>query len=362
MGTYPPRACGIATFTQDLLRSSRKFLGKDISCKVATTNLSPLDHHTYPPEVKWEIAQENQQEYQDLATTLDNNPLISGVIVQHEYGIYGGQEGEYLLSFIENCHKPLLVTLHTVLPNPSPKMKEVTSRIIKRADTIVVLTQSSRKILIDTYPFSLDKIYVIPHGIHYTEFSTTQKAKKKLKLSSSTVLSTFGLLSRGKGIEYVIKALPKIVKKHPSILYLILGETHPAVRREEGEKYRLELAQLVSDLELKKHVKFYAQYLNLDDLLEFLQATDIYISTSINPNQAVSGTLSYALGSGRAVVSTTFSQAKEIITPPKTDALFQFKIHKALAQLSMKYWPIPINFLTCTVTPTNQLDPCSRAK
>ncbi len=345
IGTYPPRACGIATFTQDLLQANRKFLGKDISCKVAAINLSPLDHHTYPPEVKWEIIQNNQSDYHDLAMSLNNNPLISGVIIQHEYGIFGGEEGEHILSFLHNCHKPILVTLHTVLPNPSPKMKQVTSAIIKRADTIVVLTQNSRRILIETYPFSLGKIYVIPHGIHHTEFSTTTKAKKKLKLTNSTVLSTFGLLSRGKGIEYVIKALPQIIQKHPSVLYLVLGETHPAVRREEGEKYRMELAQLVTDLDLKKHVKFYAQYLNLDDLLEFLQATDIYISTSINPNQAVSGTLSYALGSGRAVVSTTFSQAKEIITP-QNGRLVPIQNSKAISIAVNEILSDPNNLLT----------------
>jgi glycosyltransferase involved in cell wall biosynthesis len=315
VSTYPPRGCGIATFTQDLLQSSRQFLGTHISCKVAALNVSPLDHYIYPPEVAWEVSQENRQEYLELATTLNNNPQVAGVIVQHEYGIYGGEDGEHILAFIENCEKPLLVTLHTVLPNPERNMKEVTSRILNRADTVVVLTENSRKILSEVYPSSIGKVSVIPHGIHRTPFTTTLKPKKKLKLSHATILSTFGLLSRGKGIEYVIHALPEIIKRYPDVRYLILGETHPSVRREEGEKYRLELAELVTKLQLKEHVKFYDQYLDLDDLLEFLQATDIYISTSINPNQAVSGTLSYALGTGRAVVSTSFAQAKEIITP-----------------------------------------------
>jgi len=315
MGTYPPRECGIASFTKDLLQSSRKFLDKHISCKVAALNHTPLDHHVYPSEVQWEINQENAQEYKAFAETLNNDPLVTGVIVQHEYGIYGGKHGENILEFIEHCKKPILVTLHTVLPKPTPKMKEITSRIIKQSDIIVVLTENSRKILAKVYPFSMGKVYVIPHGIHNTDFSSTEKAKKRLKFTNSTILLTFGLLSRGKGIEYVIQALPEIIKSHPSVLYAIVGETHPAVRRKEGERYRLKLTKLILELGLTDHVKFYDQYLELDDLIEFLKATDIYISTSINPHQAVSGTLSYALGTGRAVISTAFAQAREIITP-----------------------------------------------
>lgn len=315
LGTYPPRECGIATFTQDLLRSSRQFLGSHISCKVAALNLTPLDNYIYPNEVAWQISQDHKRDYLQFAQTLNNNQLVAGVIVQHEYGIYGGEQGENVVAFLESCRKPILVTLHTVLPNPTQKMKNVTSRIIQRANIIVVLTQSSRKILEEVYPFAIGKVYVVPHGIHPTSFSTTAAAKKKLKLKEETILATFGLLSRGKGIEYVIRALPEVIKTFPSLKYLILGGTHPAVRRKEGEKYRLELSKLVTSLKLKDHVKFYDQYLDLDDLIEFLKATDIYISTSINPNQAVSGTLSYALGSGRAVISTAFAQAKEIITP-----------------------------------------------
>ena len=336
MGTYPPRECGIATFNQDLFNSSQKFLEGTVSCEVAAMNLSSLDTYIYPPEVKWKIDQDNKKEYIDLANKFNNDPQVTGVIIQHEYGIYGGKYGENILSFIQAYEKPIVVTLHTVLPNPPRKMKDITRKIIKRASMIVVLTENSKKILDNVYPESINKVHIIPHGIHPTTFSTTTMAKRKLKLEKSTVLSTFGLLSRGKGIEYVIKALPKLIKKHPSILYLILGETHPVVRRKEGESYRIELAKLVTKLKLKNHVKFYDQYLSLADLIEFLKATDIYISTSINPNQAVSGTLSYALGTGRAVISTQFAQAKEIITQD-TGRLVQIKkpkqYEKAIAQL-----------------------------
>ena len=208
----------------------------------------------------------------------------------------------------------MLVTLHTVLPHPTQKMKEVTSEIVKLARIIVVLTEQSKKIIEQLYPEASAKVFVIPHGIHPTIFETSETYKAKLELKHHIVLSTFGLLSRGKGIEYVINALPSVINTHPSILYIILGKTHPVIRRKEGEEYRIKLIKLVNKLGLQKNVKFYDQYLNLPDLFTFLKATDIYISSSTNPNQAVSGTLSYALGTGRAVISTQFAQAKEIVT------------------------------------------------
>lgn len=320
MATYPPRECGIATFTKDLLTSCQKLFDDNTIYRVAAMNLSALDTYEYPKEVVWQINQDSKLAHKTLASELNNNPNIKGTILEHEYGIFGGEEGENLLSFINVYKKPLIVTFHTVLPYPSDKMKSVTSIIINKAHKIVVLTKSSKKILETLYPQSIGKTVVIPHGVHNIEFTTTTRQKKNLKLENTIVLSTFGLLSRGKGIEYVIKALPPVVKQFPNIRYLIIGETHPVIRRAEGERYRLELIDLVTKLHLEKYVKFYDQYLDIEDLLNFLKATDIYISTSININQAVSGTLSYALGAGRASISTDFSQAKEIISA-KTGAL-----------------------------------------
>ena len=314
IATYPPRECGIATFTQDLLFAFKKMFKGSANCVVAAINLSALDTYEYPPEVEWQINENNKVEYRKLAIELNKNPNILTTIIQHEYGIFGGEEGENILTFINTYKKSLIVTLHTIIPVPSPKMNFVTKTIVKRANKIIVLTDSSRKTIESLYPDSVGKIKVIPHGIHDTPFVTSTKSKQKLKLNNKTILTTFGLLSRGKGIEYILNALPNVVKKFPDLQYLILGETHPIVRREEGESYRLELLSLVSKLNLKNHVKFFDQYLNLPDLLTFLKATDVYISTSINPHQAVSGTLSYALGTGRAVISTDFIQAREMIS------------------------------------------------
>lgn len=254
-------------------------------------------------------------DFLNLAEIVNRDVNITGVIVQHEYGIFARPEGEILLIFMQACKKPMLVTLHTVLPNPSPKMKRVTAKIIQYASNLVVLTNGSKKIIETLYPESNGKIFMVPHGIHPVKASESKEYKTKLKLDNHIILSTFGLLNQGKGIEYVLHALPAVIKKYPSVLYLILGETHPVIRRSEGEKYRFQLAQLITKLGLKNYVKFYDQYFNLPDLFEFLKATDIYISSSTNPHQAVSGTLSYALGTGRAVISTEFAQAKEILTP-----------------------------------------------
>lgn len=300
-------------------------------CKIAALNLSPLDTHKYPPEVEWSIDQNNLESFLELSKNINADTKVSGVIIQHEYGIFGGPDGAHLVSFMENCKKPMIVTLHTILPEPSLHLKEVTQSIIKLARAVIVLTNNSKSIIEDLYPESRGKVHAIPHGIHEVSESDQKEYKKKLKLEKHTVLTTFGLLSSGKGIEYVLQALPPVIKAHPEVIYLVLGETHPVVRRQEGETYRSKLAQLVIKLNLQNHVRFYDQYFNLTDLFEFLKATDIYIATSTDPNQAVSGTLSYALGTGRAVISTDFAQAKEIITS-KNGRLIPIKNSEALTQ------------------------------
>lgn len=290
-----------------------------------------MDTHKYPPEVEWNIDQNNEADFLELSKNIQTDTSISGVIIQHEYGIFGGPDGQHLVSFMESCKKPMIVTLHTILPDPSPHLKEVTQSIIKLARAVVVLTNNSKRIVEELYPDARGKVHAIPHGIHDVSESDQKSFKKRLKLEKHTVLTTFGLLSRGKGIEYVLQALPPIIKTHPEVMYLVLGETHPVVRRQEGEAYRTRLAEMVIKLNLQNHVKFYDQYFNLPDLFEFLKATDIYIATSTDPNQAVSGTLSYALGTGRAVISTDFAQAKEIITS-KNGRLVPIKNSSALTQ------------------------------
>jgi glycosyltransferase involved in cell wall biosynthesis len=313
--TFPPRECGIATFTSDLIDNFDKLYAKQEETKVVALAIDSSQKCDYPSKVIAEVLQEEPEDYKKAAEMLNAMPEVELVAVEHEYGIYGKDHGSNLLVFLDEIKKPVTVTCHTVLPNPPKEMKEVMQRIIARADRLIVMTQASKVILEEIYGAPTEKVKVISHGIHPVPFTDGTEAKKSLGLSGKKIISTFGFLSRGKGIEYGIEAMPEIVKQFPDAVYLVIGETHPVVKKREGEGYRKELEKLAKDLKIEDHVVFYDRYLATEDLLEFLEATDIYLSLSQNPDQAVSGTLSYALGAGRPVISTPFAQAKEIITP-----------------------------------------------
>lgn len=313
LSTYPPRECGIATFARDFLESI-KTIYPQVNIKVIALNKKNVNSTEYSKEVSWQIDQDDKDSFIKIAKKI-NKEKKSFVVIQHEYGIYGGNDGENLLEFMRHCKKNMCTVFHTVLPHPSDSMKKITQEIIDRSSLIQVFTKDSQKILRKNYKIRPKQIFVVPHGIHPVVFQKPEKFKEKFNILDHKVISTFGMLSRGKGIEYVIDALPQVVEKHPNILYLIIGVTHPVVKKEEGESYRLELEKKVRELNLENNVRFINQYLPTEEILSYLQATDIYISTSLSPDQAVSGTFSYAIGSGRAIVSTDFRQAKNIITP-----------------------------------------------
>ncbi|MCE5223030.1 glycosyltransferase [bacterium] len=315
LSTYSPREDGIATFTKDLLDAILLISAHQINIRVAAINPSALHRLQYPEEVSWQINPESTADYKKLALSLNNNPQVAWVIIQHEYGIFGGNAGDHLLSFTRNLNKPLLITFHTVLSRIPDELKIIQDELMNRAETIVVLTDRSRDILIHQYPDQKAKIHSIPHGIHPLPFSYPEDYKKSMKMQKTINLTTFGLLSRGKGIEYVIRSLPPVVKQFPQTIYRILGKTHPNILLREGESYRLELMKLVKELHLEHHVYFHDAFMTLQEILSYLQSTDIYIATSTDPQQAVSGTLSYALGTGRATLSTQFSQSEDFVTP-----------------------------------------------
>lgn len=317
ISTYPPRECGIATFTEDLVKSfDSLYWPREESKVVALDNSETTDSPLLYPKNKVieTIKTRNREEYARLAETLNNMSQVKLVNIQHEFGIYGGELGEYLIDFMKACKKPLVITMHTVLPSPTDKMKQVVQDLSLLSAKVVVMTETSRKILLADYGIPEIKIVMIPHGIHPLSFTDGHKEKKLLKLHGKTVISTFGLLSKGKGNEYAIEALPEVVKKFPDLLYLIIGATHPEVKKREGEVYRQSLEERVKALGLEEHVLFVNKYLSIHELLRYLEATDIYLAVPLDPHQAVSGTLSYALGAGRPVVATSFAQAKEIIT------------------------------------------------
>jgi glycosyltransferase involved in cell wall biosynthesis len=314
LSTFPPRACGIATFTQDLTNAMDNLFSPAINSYIIAMNASSTDAYRYPKKVIATIHQNKPDTYALAAQEINENDAIKILDIQHEFGIFGGDYGNYLIPFLDAIKKPIVLTFHTVLPNPDAALLSTVTEIAKRATKLIVMTQTSKDILCRDYPLNESDIHCIPHGIHPHPYTLTENKKKELGYENKTVLLTFGLLSRGKGIEYVIESLPNVVKKHPDVIYLICGMTHPSVLKKEGEEYRNQLIELTKKLGLSKHVKFYNEYLSLTHLLHFLEMTDIYISPSLNLNQAVSGTLSYAFGMGRAIISTAFMQAKELVT------------------------------------------------
>ncbi len=329
LGTFPPRECGIATFTSDLTEAFDEMYMPREECKVIAMDNS-FTAYNYSDKVLFSIKESEPEEYIAAAKKINEMAHVKLVHIQHEYGIYGGEMGSHLLYFMKEVKKPIILTMHTVLPKPIEKIKAVTIDLCKEADSIVVMTKRSQLILVQDYQVDENKIKIIPHGIHSRPYKWTIEAKAKLELSEKKVLSTFGLLSRGKGIEYAVEALPEVVKKFPDVIYLIIGVTHPSVLRTEGEAYRNELAQRINELGLSKNVIFHNRYRDTSELLQLLEATDIYLSLPLNPNQAVSGTLSYALGAGRTVVATKFAQAEEDVTS-EVGMLVDFKEPKQIA-------------------------------
>ncbi len=242
LSTYPPRECGIATFTQDLFRELQK------NCGLQTGIIAVNDQdYVYGKDVIQEFPQQDRASYTKLADWV-NRSAIQVIVIEHEYGIYGGECGEYLLDFAERVQKPFVLTLHTVLPNPSEKQKQILQELCKKSSRIVTMASNSQKILCNLYGTDPEKITVIPHGVPVFEVPSREELKKQQNLEGRTIVSTFGLISSGKGLEYGIRAIADVAEKHPDILYLILGQTHPVVKKREGEAYRESLEKLVDDL------------------------------------------------------------------------------------------------------------------
>lgn len=314
--TYPPRECGIATFSRDLVNAIEKTSGHPrrgwVKSEIIAINQEEAAYN-YEPRVKIQINANNLREYLDLAEWV-NNSNIDVVNVQHEFGIYGGPRGNYLIFFLMAVKKPIVTTLHTVLPRPGPMEKAVIKNIADYSNYIVVMANKGVQILKYAYRVPEKKIRVIPHGTPDVEPVSKDTLDDFLNgYSNRTILSTFGLISEGKGIEYAIMAMPRIIQRHPDATYFIIGETHPEVRKKEGERYRLKLIRLARDLKLENHVKFHNRYLTLRELIRYLQATSVYITPYLNPDQITSGTLAYALACGKVAVSTPYLYARELL-------------------------------------------------
>jgi glycosyltransferase involved in cell wall biosynthesis len=327
--SYPPRECGIATYSQDLLKALDNKFSNSFSLKVCALETG-TNEYTYPNEVKYVLNTTDAGQYIELANTINRDNSIMFVVIQHEFGFFQEAGEEAFPQFLYTLTKSAVLVFHTVLPKPDAALKEKVSRLAAACDALVVMTKTSQKILKDDYGIPTQKVEVIAHGTHLVPHLDKDALKEKHGLTSRKVLSTFGLLSSGKSIETTLDSLPAIIESNPDALFLVIGKTHPSVVKSEGEKYRDLLEAKVEALSLQSHVKFINRYLPLQDLLEYLQMTDIYLFTSKDRHQAVSGTFSYAMSCGCPIISTPIPHAKEVLRQ-NTGILVDFQSPQQLA-------------------------------
>ncbi|RZJ67456.1 MAG: glycosyltransferase [Flavobacterium sp.] len=311
--TFPPRQCGIATYSEDLIKAMEKQFVYSFDLKVCALETDKEQHTYKSKKVKFVLNTSSDDSYDQLVQNINTDDNIKIVLLQHEFGLFTDNVQGFN-KFLTQIKKPVVVVFHTVLPRPDEVFKANVQHILDSVDGIIVMTDDASEILTRDYVVNQEKISVIAHGTHLVKHIDKNVLKKKYNIGDRTVLSTFGLLSSGKSIETTLEALPTIVKTSPDVLFLIIGKTHPTVVLNEGEQYRESLEQKIKELNLSKHVRFVNEYLPLDQLLEYLQLTDIYLFTSKDPNQAVSGTFSYALSCGCPVVSTPIPHAKEFLS------------------------------------------------
>ncbi len=343
VGTYPPQECGIATFTLDLVNST------DISgwCSVVAAvgdDCPPSPGYTEPvmendaetaeagdAKQVYTIRKDDPTDYVEAAHFLGK--LGADVLsIQHEYGIYGGDHGDYVLELARASEIPVVVTLHTILPHPSEPQRRILQDLSPHVARFVVMAHKGAELLQSVYGIPAAKIQFIPHGAPDVFLEAEQATKESLGLAGKKVLSTFGLISPNKGIEDAIAALPAVVEKEPNTIYLVLGQTHPTIKRREGEGYRESLIQQVADLGLNDHVRFVNHFLSVQELIDYLLATDIYITPYYaNPYQITSGTLAYAMATGRVIVSTPYLYAEELLAEGR-GFLYPFRDTDALSE------------------------------
>lgn len=328
LGDYLPRKCGIATFTSDVLSAVAGEYPQAQCFAVPVNDLK--DGYEYPGTVRFEIEEQDLASYQRAADFL-NISNADVVCVQHEFGIYGGPAGSHLLALLRELRMPIVTTLHTILRDPTPDQRRVMQEVITRSTRLITMTERGRQMLQEIYQTPPAKIDIIPHGIPDMPFVDPNYYKDQFGVEGRLVLLTFGLLSPNKGIENVLNALPAILAEFPNVVYIVLGATHPNLVREHGEAYRLSLERLAKKNQVQKHVIFYNRFVELEELKEFIGAADIYVTPYLNEAQITSGTLAYAFGAGKAVISTPYWHAAELLAEDR-GVLVPFGDAKAIAR------------------------------
>ncbi|MCO8122321.1 glycosyltransferase family 4 protein [Stieleria sp. TO1_6] len=309
VGDYLPRKCGIATFTHDL----RGAVAGSSGAECIVVAMDDIDHgYAYDDDVKFQVAEQELEEYRAAADFL-NFSNVDVVSLQHEFGIFGGPCGSHVLALLQDLRMPVVTTLHTVLSEPDQTQRAVMAQLVRLSTRLVVMTERCRETLLNTYSVDSEQVDVIAHGIPNVPDIDQRVLKEQFNVENKAVALTFGLLSPGKGIEHVLKAIPEIVARFPDFIYLVLGATHPSLIRDQGERYRISLERIAKELGITKHVSFYNRFVELEELTEFIGAADLYITPYLNVQQAVSGTLAYAFGCGQAVISTPYWHAEELL-------------------------------------------------
>src|SRR5882762_2599061 len=337
IGNYLPRQCGIATFTTDLCEA--------ISAEYGTARLLALpvndaeQEYDYPAQVRWSLAQDDVTTYREAAEFLNFNN-IDMVCLQHEYGIFGGPAGCHILHLLRGLKMPVVTTLHTVLREPNPDQMVVMEEIAELSDRLIVMSQLSSQFLQEIFKVPGSKIDMVPHGVPDLPFLDPNFYKDRFGVQGKAVLLTFGLLSPNKGIENVIHAMPQILSKHENVVYLVAGATHPHVLRREGDKYRASLKELAKEVGVESRVIFHDRFVSPEEMAEFIGAADIYITPYCHEAQVVSGTLAYALGAGKAIISTPYWHAIELLDD-RRGALVPFQDPGAIAQKTIELLTTP---------------------
>ena len=308
MSSFVPRECGLATFTEDVLNAVS---AHGVACKVIAMN-RPRQRFNYDHRIIATVHEDRQADYLAAAARI-NAGGFDVLSVQHEFGLFGGEECDYLANFLDAVHIPIVATFHTILRKPSAAMRQNLRAVASRADAIVVMNGLAIELLEKVYGLETRNVTMIHHGAPVVPRGRCYTMKKDLKLHGKRVISTFGLLSSGKGLEYAIKAMPYIVEECPEALYLVLGQTHPVVKQEEGERYRDALKTLAKQLGVQEHVRFVDKYFTKAELVSYLLATDVYLTPYLNMEQVTSGTLAYAMACGRPLVSTPYLYAQFLL-------------------------------------------------
>ncbi|MCL6504977.1 MAG: glycosyltransferase family 4 protein [Pirellulales bacterium] len=328
VGNYVPRQCGIATFTTDLCEAVAA-AAPETSCFAVPVN-DIAGGYAYPPRVRFEIEERDLATYRRAADFLNTNN-VDLVCLQHEYGIFGGPAGSHILTLLADLRMPVVTTLHTVLRQPDAQQRRVMERLAELSDRVVVMSQRGVAFLRQIYGVPAEKIDLIPHGIPDVPFVDPNFFKDRFGVEGKLVLLTFGLLSPNKGIEHVLDAMPAILARHPQVVYIVLGATHPHIKRQEGETYRLSLQRRARTLGIDKHILFFDRFVTLEELIEFIGAADLYLTPYLNEAQITSGTLAYTVGAGKAVISTPYWYAEELLAEGR-GVLVPFGDSRAIAE------------------------------